>query len=208
MYFSKSNKKLKPNKEIEFAIFSLPAEKTCPYATELCKKSCYAKKSERLYPQVLKSREQNLSESLQTEFCDNVITYLDSRLAAKSHKGKTLYVRIHESGDFFSPYYAAKWLYISEYYIGRSDIVFMAYTKSIQYFKSKPANLLLRYSVWSDSKSCDVKRADELSIPYYGAMIKSAFNNLHDDNKCLCIDCGTCKKCYTDTEKLLVCAIH
>ena len=53
---TKGNKKL-PKETLNF---SLPPEKTCPYATSDCKKWCYAKKAYRQYPNVRKSWDENL----------------------------------------------------------------------------------------------------------------------------------------------------
>jgi hypothetical protein len=39
----KGNKKMRPTEKIGFLIFSIPAVITCPFATSLCMKYCYAK---------------------------------------------------------------------------------------------------------------------------------------------------------------------
>lgn len=213
MYFSTKNKKLVPNDSIEYAIWSLPAVATCPQSTELCRKSCYALKAERLYPSVKQSRWTNYDDSRKTNFIGRVIEYLDMRLAKKSHIGKTLIVRIHESGDFYSQDYYDMWDYIAWHYCnklkcGRTDIVFMAYTKSIQFITQKPTDLILRFSVWNDTNKYDVLHAITLDIPLYEACSKESFTKVPSLNKCLCVDCSTCLKCYNNNTNDIVVAIH
>ena len=43
---SEGNAKLKPTGAVKYLIWNIPAIKTCPYATEHCKKACYAIKAE------------------------------------------------------------------------------------------------------------------------------------------------------------------
>ena len=82
------NKKLVNNENTRFIIWNLPAVETCPHATELCKKSCYARKAERVYPDVIFSRKTNLKRSMQSEFVENMIFTIETELATKKYKGK------------------------------------------------------------------------------------------------------------------------
>ena len=59
-YVSRRNKKLIPNAHTKFMIWSIPAIKTCPGACAACKKCCYARTSEKAYPDVLPSREKRI----------------------------------------------------------------------------------------------------------------------------------------------------
>lgn len=100
LYFSKGNTKLS-NKIL---IFSLPSVITCPESDD-CKNYCYAKKSEKRFKNVLKSRYNNLDLSMREDFTDSVINYI-------KNKTKKNIIRIHESGDFYSLEYFNKWIEI------------------------------------------------------------------------------------------------
>ena len=67
------NKKLINTDTVRFMIWNIPAVVTCPFATEHCKHFCYARKAERVYPQVLPAREKNLEESKSEDFVANMI---------------------------------------------------------------------------------------------------------------------------------------
>ena len=123
------NRKLKNSNKIRFIIWNLPAEKTCPFSTENCRKSCYAKKAERLYPQCLASREKNFADSLKSDFVENMIYTIETELATAKYKNKHVVFRIHESGDFYNLEYMAKWVAIAEHFLNNPQITFLAYTK-------------------------------------------------------------------------------
>ena len=123
------NKKLKNNETTRFMIWNLPSVITCPYRTALCEKSCYAQKAERVYPQVLPSRERNLEESKQEDFVENMIFTIEKHLVSKAFQGKKTVFRIHESGDFYNINYARKWVEIAKHFENDKRIIFLAYTK-------------------------------------------------------------------------------
>lgn len=99
-------------------IFNLPSVVTCPNCDQ-CKKGCYASKAETLYPFVWKSRCRNLEASFQADFVPRMVTIIN--------RAKPRYVRIHESGDFYSQEYADKWSEIAE---ALPHVRFYCYTKS------------------------------------------------------------------------------
>jgi hypothetical protein len=123
--------------------FSLPAEVTCPNATELCKKNCYAKKAERAYKSALDSRMRNYKESKNTlDFGVKLFKWL----LLKQPK----YFRIHESGDFYSQDYLDIWCGIAKLF---PKIKFLAYTQMYDLdYTLKPDNLIVYWTVWPDSK--------------------------------------------------------
>lgn len=134
------NRKLKNDATTRFIIWNLPAVKTCPFRTAMCEKSCYARKAERVYPQVLPSRERNYEESLRATFVEDMIFTINSTIfdargrMRKAYRGKQIVFRIHESGDFYNYEYTRKWLEIMRYYEDRiPQLTFVAYTKSISY---------------------------------------------------------------------------
>lgn len=132
MYISNGNTKVKAQ------IFNLPAGTTCKSCLQ-CQKYCYAKKAERLYPNVRPCRVKNLKASKRASFVEKV------RQAAYGHK----YFRIHESGDFYSVEYILKWYDIAKQ---SPDTIFYCYTKRDDLFtnellKHRPINLIIYYSV-------------------------------------------------------------
>jgi hypothetical protein len=213
IYLSTGNKKLKENETSFFLIWNLPAVTTCPYATELCKKSCYARKAERLYPQVLPSRELNYQESLKPSFVQDMIDHIQYQLDRPKNKGKKCYFRIHESGDLFSLDYFIRWTYIASCF---PEVQFLAYTKSIAYIYlyhangyKVPNNLIIRFSVWDDTNQMDIEIAKKLDLPIYTAFDKKVLDEkiqTEDYNYCHC-NCQTCKMCYTSIKRIAT-AIH
>ncbi len=119
---SLGNSKL--NKSI--LIFNLPTVKTCPN-NEICKKTCYAQKAERLYKNVLPCRERNYQASK-----DKLDFYKSMNVIIKIAiiKYGVRYIRVHESGDFYSRGYSDLWEVIARKWFG---IKFFAYTKSLWY---------------------------------------------------------------------------
>jgi hypothetical protein len=98
-------------------IWNLPAGSQ--YTCSIDCPGCYAKKAQRIYPTVLACRLRNWEASKQIDFVPNMIDAL--------MKTKAEFVRIHESGDFYSSAYAQKWTDITSQL---SDIKFYFYTKS------------------------------------------------------------------------------
>jgi hypothetical protein len=208
---SRGNKKLVANGNNVFLIWNLTAESTCPNSTKLCRKFCYAKKAERLYPSVRKSRTEQMEESTKSDFVENMINTINWQLGCRSIKGKKIYFRIHESGDFYSQKYFNNWVAISKVF---PDIKFMAYTKSVKYIKntemSIPSNFVLRYSIWDDTKKDQLEMASSLELPIYTAFPKDELKEMVKNGgftKCDC-DCTKCKKCYSNHYQKLAVAIH
>ena len=109
--------------------FSIPAYKTksgkitCPFAAA-CVKYCYAQKGNYTrYPIVQEVQEKKYEISKQTNFI--------SLMNAEIKKKKANYIRIHDSGDFYSVKYLQKWVQIAEH---NPSVIFYAYTKSIKFF--------------------------------------------------------------------------
>jgi hypothetical protein len=221
------NRKLTNNETTRFMIWNLPAQKTCPFATELCKKSCYAKKAERVYPQVLPSREANYSESLSPDFVSNMIYTIKTLLNSKGFKGKKAVFRIHESGDFYNLEYTRKWIAICKHFENDNRIIFLAYTKSIPFFigsgygktclprnqeNAFPTNLVIRSSLWRDTQIDKVALTHAYSIPIYtaltGAEMDTETAKGHVFTKCRCSDCATCGYCWNKEHKEIICEIH
>ena len=143
------NTKLKRTSKIEgerVLNFSIPAYKsatgkiTCPYAGP-CKEFCYAQKKFYKMPNVKKSHEGKLELTMRDDFAD--------LMTAELKLERPTYVRIHDSGDFYSKEYIHKWFKVMR---SMPSIRFYAYTNSIRFFEAEnvkpfmPDNFDLIYS--------------------------------------------------------------
>ena len=208
-YVSNGNKKLKPNKETRFLIWSLPAIKTCPYATEMCKGACYARKAEKQYPNALRSRERNLEFSRSADFVDIMTAYIHKRCKHYLYRrADRIVFRMHESGDFYSREYFEKWAEIARNCADIPNLIFMGYTKSLPFVHDIPANMVIRSSVWADTAREMLEITERENYPIYTAVPK--FTTETDSEKCECLDCGTCNKCWCKdvANHVLKCEIH
>ena len=205
-HISDSNRKLVPSKDSNFLIWNLPAVITCPFRTAHCEESCYARKSERCYPEVLPARMENLKMSKSDSFVKDMTDIILTR--AKKMKKSQLIVRIHESGDFYNKEYAEKWLQIIRNCQHDKKILFIAYTKSFKYFDGieLPENFSLRASIWDDTKESQKKIVKRNNWDIYTAVEK--FTDSDDFCQCRCKDCATCGKCWDNTVKDIRCEIH
>ena len=122
--------------------FGITAYKTstgkivCPFAKD-CVKYCYAQKGAYNWGNVKPLYEQRYNLTKSNIF----VTAINESLKEK----KVDILRIHDSGDFYSPKYINKWITIAK---ANKNIIFYAYTKSIPLFKniSLPDNLKIIFS--------------------------------------------------------------
>ena len=148
------NQKLKDTSKklgVKVFNFSIPAYKSktgktvCPFAKD-CIKYCYAQKGNYTrFPKIGQLMEQRLEISKTKDFIPLMV--------AEATKKKVDFIRIHDSGDFYSPKYLAKWLTIAEQL---PNVKFYAYTKSHDFFRgiAIPENFDIIFSEGSklDSK--------------------------------------------------------
>jgi hypothetical protein len=129
--------------------FSIPAGNdkltgkiTCPFAGS-CFKLCYAKKGNYRFGNV----QRGLSNRYEATKQDNFVELITKELN-KLKKDKQTYIRIHDSGDFYSPAYFQKWLEIAR---NNPSIRFYAYTKSHSFIRGieLPENFDLIFSLGS-----------------------------------------------------------
>lgn len=211
---SEGNMKLISNNDTKFLIFNLPSKITCPYATEHCKKFCYAVKAETAYPTCLPSRLKHFEESKRDDFVERMIFTIEAHLTRKSYKtAKKIVVRIHESGDFYNMAYMHKWYKVAEHFKTDKRVIFMAYTKSVVYVNTLaengyniPKNMIIRFSVWDDTEPNEIYLATKNNLPIYTAVNKFT-KDIKSQNRCLCRDCAKCGKCWNRT-KSIICEIH
>lgn len=221
MHDKDGNKKLEVTEDTIYYIWNLPVYVTCPYATENCKKACYAEEPEKNYcmSAVLKARYDNLALCT-GDNADTFVYVMTARLEklfnSKKYKArKNIRVRIHESGDFFSKAYVKMWLEIAMYFNKPeySNVVFMAYTKSLPFFIGEyiPENFVLRFSVWDDTPSDMITLARGNGFPIYTAIPASLENYAIEKGfiKCDCENCSTCEKhCFTSDNKNIYVLLH
>jgi hypothetical protein len=129
--------------------FSIPAGNdkksgkiTCPFAGS-CLKLCYAKRGMYRFGNVERALTKRYEASKEENFVETITNEL-----SKVKKDKQTYVRIHDSGDFYSPAYFAKWLEIARL---NPSVRFYAYTKSHSFIRGieLPENFDLIFSLGS-----------------------------------------------------------
>jgi len=127
------NSKLKrTSKELGLRVFNfgIPAYKsasgrlTCPFADE-CVKFCYAKKGAYIWSNVQPAFEKRY----QLSKTDKFIQAMSNEIIKK----KPDYIRVHDSGDYYSREYLDKWLKISAIH---TDVRFYSYTNCVQMLKN------------------------------------------------------------------------
>ena len=144
--------------------FGLPAGKnySCPSATSVCEKVCYAGKLEKLYKAVKSNLLHNWELLKDADF--NTMFHLlnDMILDFKKDcdkKDAPKLFRIHWDGDFFNKTYIEAWLSVID---TNKDVQFWVYTrvKSAAMILRTLPNLSLYYSTDSDN----VETGKELSV--------------------------------------------
>ena len=125
------NSKLKrTSKELGLRVFNfgIPAYKsasgklTCPMAKD-CIKFCYAKKGAYIWSNVKPAFEKRY-ELTKT---DNFVEAMNAEIRKK----KPDYVRVHDSGDYYSPAYLKKWIEVA---IHNPSVRFYSYTNMVDMF--------------------------------------------------------------------------
>jgi hypothetical protein len=106
-----------------FGITAYKSQKTgkmiCPFADK-CVKYCYAKKGAYIWSNVSPAFEKRYEATLREDFVDIMSTEI--------RKKRANFVRVHDSGDFYSPAYLQKWFDIAKQ---NPSVNFYAYTNSL-----------------------------------------------------------------------------
>ena len=141
------NSKLKiTSKELGVKVynFGIPAYKsasgklTCPFADE-CVKFCYAKKGAYIWSNVQPAFEKRYQLTLTDQFVEI--------MSKEILKKQPDFVRVHDSGDYYSPKYLQKWIDIA---IIHHAVKFYSYTNCVKMLKE--AKLPDNYDIiFSDS---------------------------------------------------------
>ena len=142
MMLTNSNTKLKKSSKLNNAsiyAFDIPAYKTktgkitCPFAKD-CVKYCYAQKGAYTWSPAQNKHNNNYLETKKDSFIDVIQDEIN-------RKRKITHVRVHSSGDYYSPKYLNKWVKLAR---SNPDTIYYSYTKSVKMFKdleNKPDNL-------------------------------------------------------------------
>jgi len=122
--------------------FGIPAYKsasgktTCPFAGD-CVKFCYAKKGAYIWSNVKPAFEKRYELTRSDEFV--------SKMSDELLKKRPDYVRVHDSGDYYSKAYLQKWIDIANLF---PEIKFYSYTNSVAMLKETelPSNFDIIFS--------------------------------------------------------------
>jgi hypothetical protein len=117
---------------------------TCPFAEE-CIKFCYAKKGAYIWKNVKPAYEYRYELSKTNKFIDKI----NAEIVLKEPD----YIRVHDSGDYYSREYLNKWIEIAKL---NKDIKFYSYTNCVALLKETklPDNFDIIFS--SDGKQKDL----------------------------------------------------
>lgn len=207
---SENNFKLHGNKSVGFISFNLPARETCPFATEECKRVCFARDPQEMFENVYKSRNSNYEESLKDTFIEDMIKHIEYQTGRRKFADKKIYFRLHTSGDFYDQDYLDKWVAITDYFKTNNKIDFACYTKSLPFFKKYKIdnlNFKIVFSVLKDTPDEIIKEALAMGLQCFIAL-----KDFTDKNGFKCKgDCSNCLKCYNlkdNKEKFIFIEYH
>lgn len=128
---TQNSKLKKTSKELGVRVFNfgIPAYKsasgklTCPFA-DACVKFCYARKGAYVWSNVQPAFEKRYQLSKTDQFVDKMYNEIV--------KKKPDYVRVHDSGDYYSEAYLNKWIDIALLF---PEVRFYSYTNSVLLLK-------------------------------------------------------------------------
>ena len=141
---TQNSKLKKTSKALDLRVFNfgIPAYKsasgklTCPMADE-CVKFCYAKKGAYIWSNVQPAFEKRYQLSKTDDFIDAMNNAIKRK--------KPDYVRVHDSGDYYSKAYLQKWIQIA---IHNPEVKFYSYTNMVDMIlnTSLPSNYDIIFS--------------------------------------------------------------
>lgn len=135
MYFAQNAKMRKST--LPIFNFGIPAYKaadgrfTCPMAKD-CVKGCYAQQGAYALPGVKAAYEKRYALTKSLDF----VATLDAEIKKRGIR----FIRVHDSGDFYSTAYAMRWLALARL---NPRVKFYAYTKMVAMMKNAQASGLV-----------------------------------------------------------------
>lgn len=219
------NEKLQDTEKYVYMQFNLPALKTCPFASDGCKKFCYACTGNHNFSNVKNARENAFRFTQSENFVNDTIDCISAAATLARYTKRAPVLRIHESGDFYNQSYANNWIDIL-YVLMTKDINVHAhfYTKSFIYFLNLDLDhstkfrallengfLVVNLSIDNTTNALQLSRAAALRKLY--PMINTyhvieSVSEINPDNVCRCTNCADCGKCNLTTGNYTYCAIH
>lgn len=175
------------------AIFNMGSAQKCPSdKLGLCNvsKQCYAKKPEKMYPQVLPYRNRQAMYWLKNDKYNFVI---DIMQAFKSKRIKPTHLRLNESGDFYSQECVNKAEYVAKHLYLNLGITTYCYTARKDLDFSNCEYLIINGSGF---KKTGIKRA-------FTAVASLDKNALHCAG-----DCTICSLCASTSKKDIQVLMH
>ena len=125
-------------------VFSIPALRAadgaviCPMAGKCAlDDACYAMRGSYGWPAVKAAFNERYEATKSDGFIQRMVGEVVTAAKTARRAGQRLYVRVHDSGDFYSPVYLEKWLAIAK--SSPDDVVFYAYTKSLPWVRKARA---------------------------------------------------------------------
>ena len=160
--------------------FGIPAYKsasgklTCPMALE-CVKFCYAKKGAYIWSNVKPAFEKRYELTKTDEFV--------SKMNEEIRKKKADFVRVHDSGDYYSKAYLHKWIQVA---IHNPNVKFYSYTNMVEMFKNieLPDNFDVIYSNSGKQKHMIDRTTDRHTEIFKSAdeLIAAGYANASDND--------------------------
>ena len=173
--------------------FGIPAFKsqtgllTCPNAKQ-CAVGCYATTGTYKFKASVQAYENRLKLTQGSDFFDIMVYSIDRLLEKHKNNLNLLLIRVHDSGDFYSPEYQKLWYSIADHYKNNSKIQFYAYTKMVDQTKQlstiKPSNFRIIYSYGGkqDNLIDTTKEHHSKVFESLDALFKSGYiDGTHDD---------------------------
>ena len=159
---------------------------TCPNASK-CVVGCYAKQGAYIWSNVSKVHNAKLALTKLPEFFSVMVNAIESKLKAK----KPIFIRIHDSGDFYSLDYTLTWFRIMKHFHNK-NVMFYAYTKQVEMFKdlkdSIPNNFTVIFSYGGKQDHLINPETDRHSLVFESSIeldSKGYINASKDDLKAL-----------------------
>lgn len=177
---------------------------TCPSAG-ICAAFCYAKSGTYQFKNVKKAHIEKLELVLND--MDGWAQMMIDEIRKPQYTGK--YIRIHDSGDFFSADYILKWFHIAR---SCPSTTFYTYTKEVRVFKGFeklkmiPKNFIVIYSFGGKDDNLIDRNKDRHSdvFPDYQAMIEAGYVDIAEDDKQAAINPNHCIGLYRNNIPHLV----
>ncbi len=174
----------KKHPETRFRQFSLPARADiCRFCT--FGDTCYTKNGRMACPLQQNAYEENLQMVQDGSIWDKLDEELDMYGRRAKKAGKTLYLRVHASGDYFSREYLRNWLDTARRH---PDVIFYSYTKAVGWVKMEqaagnvPDNFRFVFSIGS-TQDILLEESDRVGavFPVEAEVPAGWFDGSHDD---------------------------